>query len=327
VNLSGIFVPLVTPFDPSGAVDVDALRGLGRDVLRAGAAGLVVLGTTGEPATLTPGERAEVLAVGRELGGPLLVGVGGSSTADCVAEVAALPAGVVAMVVVPPYTRPGEAGVIAHFEAVAAAARVPVVVYHVPYRTGQQLSPATLLRLAAIPNVIGMKLADGPIGAGTLALLAAVPPGFAVLGGDDAVISPLLALGAAGGILASAHVATASFVGLHEAWRSGDVARARPLGADLAELSTALFAEPNPAVVKAVLHAQGRIATPAVRLPLLPASDQARDAALAVLSPQGTGTARTGAEGTGTQGTSTQGTGTQRNGRPPREGRPAVVNV
>ncbi|MER7007081.1 dihydrodipicolinate synthase family protein [Dactylosporangium sp. NPDC000555] len=273
----------MTPFDPSGAVDAAALRALGESVLAAGAAGLVALGTTGEPSTLSAAERAEVVSACRSLGAPLLIGVGGNSTAACAAEVAALPPGVAAMVVVPPYTRPGEAGVVAHFRAVAAASPVPVVVYHVPYRTGQLLSPPALLKISSIPGVVGMKLADGPVSGDTLAFLAAVPPGFAVLGGDDAVISPLLALGASGGILASAHVETAAYVSLYEAWRTGDVAAARKLGSGLAALSAALFAEPNPAVVKAVLHAQGRIATPSVRLPLLPASDAARDAALALL--------------------------------------------
>ncbi|WP_344612841.1 dihydrodipicolinate synthase family protein [Dactylosporangium salmoneum] len=273
--MDGIFVPLVTPFDASGDVDAVALRGLAESVLDAGAAGLVALGTTGEPATLSAAERAlvvaEAAAACRLRAAPLLVGVGGSSTAATVAEVGALPAGVVAMVVVPPYTRPGEAGVLAHFRAVAAASPVPVVAYHVPYRTGQAMSLDALLELAAIPNVAGMKLADGPVTGDTVALLAAAPPGFAVLGGDDAVISPLLALGAQGGILASAHVATEAFVALRAAWRDGDVATARRLGAGLAALSAALFAEPNPAVIKAVLHAEGRIATPGVRLPLLPA--------------------------------------------------------
>jgi 4-hydroxy-tetrahydrodipicolinate synthase len=240
----------------------------------------VALGTTGEPATLSPQERAAVVEACAATGAPVLVGVGGGSTAGCVAEVAGLPAGTAAMVVVPPFTRPGEAGVVAHFRAVAAAAVGPVVVYHVPYRTGQALSTAALLELAAIPNVVGMKLSDGAVSPATVALLAAAPPGFAVLGGDDAVISPLLALGGRGGILASAHVATARFVDLYDAWGKGDVVAARALGGRLAALSEALFAEPNPAVVKAVLHAQGRIPTPAVRLPLLPATAGARERAL-----------------------------------------------
>ncbi|UWP86197.1 dihydrodipicolinate synthase family protein [Dactylosporangium fulvum] len=272
MDLSGIFVPLVTPFAADGSADLAALHDLAASVLDAGAAGLVALGTTGEPATLTAAEREDVVAVCAKFGVPLLVGVGGSSTAACAEAVRDLPAGTAAMVVVPPYVRPGDAGVLAHFRAVAAASPVPVVVYHVPYRTGQALTTETLLELAAIPNVAGMKLADGPVSGDTVAFLGAAPRSFAVLGGDDAVISPVLALGAHGGVLASAHVATASFVALFEAWRDGDVDRARALGHRLAALAAALFAEPNPAVIKAVLHAQGRIRTPAVRLPLLPAS-------------------------------------------------------
>ncbi|WP_432972823.1 4-hydroxy-tetrahydrodipicolinate synthase family protein [Dactylosporangium sp. CA-233914] len=280
MDLNGIFVPLVTPFDADGAVDRGALRALAEGVLAEGAAGLVALGTTGEPATLSAREKAIVVETAAATGAPLLVGVGGSSTAAGVEQVRALPPGTAALVLVPPYTRPGEAGVVAHFRAVAGAASGPVVVYHVPYRTGQPLSVDTLLELAAIPGVAGMKLSDGAITADTVALFAAAPEHFAILGGDDAVISPLLAIGASGGILASAHVATARYTALCDAWRSGDAATARALGPGLAELSAALFAEPNPAVVKAVLHHQGRIPTPAVRLPLLPATAAARDRAL-----------------------------------------------
>jgi 4-hydroxy-tetrahydrodipicolinate synthase len=157
------------------------------------------------------------------------------------------------------------------------------VVYHVPYRTGQSLSADALRRLAALPGVVGVKYAVGGIDADTVALLAEPPAGFAVLGGDDAFISPLLALGAHGGILASAHVCTAEFAELVHAWRTGNLTRARTLGHRLAALSTALFAEPNPTVIKAVLHAQGRIPTAAVRLPLLPAAPDTTQAALRYL--------------------------------------------
>ncbi|MFB9185529.1 4-hydroxy-tetrahydrodipicolinate synthase family protein [Dactylosporangium sucinum] len=273
--MDGIYVPLITPFDAAGSVDFDALHDLAGSLLADGVAGFVALGTTGEPATLSEAERDEVVAVCAKLGAPLLVGAGGSGTDATIEAVRRLPSGVTAMVMVPPYLRPGPAGVLAHFRAVAAASPVPIVVYHVPYRTGQALDTPTLLELAAIPGVAGLKLAGGPISGDTIELLGAVPAGFSVLGGDDAVISPLLALGACGGILASAHVDTAAFVELHAAWRAGDVGRARPLGHRLAGLARALFAEPNPAVIKAVLHAEGRIPSPAVRLPLLPASPEA----------------------------------------------------
>jgi 4-hydroxy-tetrahydrodipicolinate synthase len=132
------------------------------------------------------------------------------------------------------------------------------------------LSANAIRRLAGISGVIGIKHAAGGIDAETIDLMADPPPGFAILGGDDPFISPMLALGAHGGILASAHLATTDFVELVQAWQAGDAARARSLGHRLAVLSSALFAEPNPTVIKAALHAQGRIPTPDVRLPLLP---------------------------------------------------------
>jgi 4-hydroxy-tetrahydrodipicolinate synthase len=173
------------------------------------------------------------------------------------------------LTVVPPFVRPGEAGVVAYFAHLAEASPVPLIAYDVPHRTGQYLSVDALRRLAAIPGVVGVKYSPGGINADTIALMADVPTGFAVLGGDDPFISPLLALGAHGGILASAHIATADFARLIAAWHAGDVTEARALGHRLAKLSIALFSEPNPVVIKAVLHAQGRIPSPTVRLPLL----------------------------------------------------------
>jgi 4-hydroxy-tetrahydrodipicolinate synthase len=188
---------------------------------------------------------------------------------------------VAALTAVPAFVRPGEAGTLAHLTHLAGRSPVPLVVYDVPYRTGQYLSAGTLLALAAVPGIVGVKYAAGGINADTLALLADPPAGFAVLGGDDPFISPLLALGAHGGILASAHLATAEFAELIAAWQVGDVAAARAAGHRLVPLSTALFAEPNPTVIKAVLHAQGRIPSPGVRLPLLPAHPDSIPSALA----------------------------------------------
>nr|BFE72319.1 4-hydroxy-tetrahydrodipicolinate synthase [Actinoplanes digitatis] len=257
---------------------LEALECLAHDALGSGATGLVALGTTAEPAALTAGERravVEVVArVCRERHAPLVVG------ADSAAEVAGLRGVAGALSLVPPFLRPGEDGVVAHFEALAAVAAVPLIVYHVPYRTGQQLSTGALRRITAIDGIAGIKYANGGIDAGTAELLADPPADFAVLGADDAVLSPLLAMGAHGGILASAHVATADFAGLVAAWHAGDAVRARALGGRLAALSLALFAEPNPTVIKGVLHALGRIPTAAVRLPLLPAGAATVAAAL-----------------------------------------------
>ncbi|MFG2821325.1 dihydrodipicolinate synthase family protein [Kitasatospora sp. NPDC048365] len=286
MELQGIHVPLVTPFAADGSVALDALERLAHDALAAGAAGLVALGTTGEPAVLEPEEKAAVVAVCRRAcdahGALLTVGAGSGPTGAAGRALAELD-GVAdaALVAVPAFLRPGPAGTLAHFAELAARSPVPLMIYHVPYRTGQPLDAATLLELLALPGVAGTKYAAGGIDEETVALLAAGPAG--VLVGDDPYLSPMLAMGAAGGVLASAHLATGDFVELAEAWRKGDADRARALGHRLSTLSRALFTEPNPTVIKGVLHAQGRIPTPDVRLPLLPASPGAVQRALAAL--------------------------------------------
>ncbi|KPI04437.1 Dihydrodipicolinate synthase [Actinobacteria bacterium OV450] len=277
-SLHGIHVPLVTPFTRAGEVAADALEALAHQVLDEGATGIVALGTTGEAAALDAAESdlvTDVCArVCRERGAALTVGAGASGTGAAAAALGRLakwPEVGAALVSVPSFVRPGAAGVLAHFARLAELSPVPLVVYHIPYRTGQRLDAAALRALGELPGVAGMKYAGGGIGEEAVALLGGPPEGFAVLAGDDVYLSPLLAMGAAGGILASAHLATARFAELAAAWRDGDVPRARTLGHGLARLSAALFAEPSPVVLKGVLHAQGRIPTPDVRLPLLPA--------------------------------------------------------
>jgi 4-hydroxy-tetrahydrodipicolinate synthase len=278
-----ILVPLVTPFDAQGRVAVGALEALAHEVLRDGAAGLVALGTTAEAAALDAAERAEVAAVVgrvcRERGARFVLGASGGATAAAVRELRALgelpvvPDAVLAGV--PSFTRPGEAGVLAHFTELAAAGPVPLIVYHVPYRTGQPLTARALRELAALPGVTGVKYATGGIDAETVALLGDHPDGFEILAGDDIFAPALLALGAAGGILASAHLATGRWAEL-AAGKPGGPA----LGHRLAALAAALFREPNPTVIKAVLYAEGRIPTPDVRLPLLPPASATVDDAL-----------------------------------------------
>ncbi|TWD84139.1 4-hydroxy-tetrahydrodipicolinate synthase [Kribbella amoyensis] len=268
MTLTGLYVPLITPFDDNDKVALDALEKLAVDTLTAGAAGLVALGTTAEPSSLSEAERRTVLdvvaGVCHAQNAQLIVG---ANTPDALAKLTDRTAA--ALTLVPPFVRPGERGVVAYFEHLAAVSPVPLVAYHVPYRTGQSLSAATIRRLAAIRAVVGIKYAAGGIDEDTVDLMAEQPADFAVLGGDDPFIAPLLALGATGGILASALVAPAEFAALLDAYREGDLGTARPLGHKLAKLSRALFAAPNPTVIKAVLHACGTIPTPAVRLPLV----------------------------------------------------------
>ena len=279
--MTGLYIPLVTPFDVDGSVAVDALEQLATETLDAGARGLVVLGTTGEPAALTDDEKHTVVDVAsRVCSGRDVSLIVGANTPAAVTEWGSRDDVTAIMSLVPPFIRPGEAGVVAYFEHLATIGDVPLIVYDIPQRTGQYLSADTLRRIGGIERVVGIKYAPGNMNVDTISLLADPPPDTAILGGDDPFMSPLLALGADGAIAASAHVATADFVRLIDLWHAGDVARARQLGEKLSRLATSLFTEPNPTVTKGVLHAQGRIPTAAVRLPLLPATSAHVDEAM-----------------------------------------------
>jgi 4-hydroxy-tetrahydrodipicolinate synthase len=168
--------------------------------------------------------------------------------------------------------RPSEAAIVAHLKLVAERSPVPVVVYNIPYRTGRGLGAASLLDLAATDNVAGVKQAVDGIDADTLTVLAEAPEDFAVLGGDDPYLFPMTLMGAPGAIAASANLVTERFVAMIEDGLAGEVAAGRAHAEALLPLVRALFAEPSPAVIKALLHAEGRIPTADVRMPLSNAS-------------------------------------------------------
>ncbi|MDL5159211.1 dihydrodipicolinate synthase family protein [Actinomycetospora termitidis] len=290
VDLAGLWVPLVTPFTARDEVDLVALRRLASSVLDDGAHGLVALGTTAEPTSLGAEERHAVVdvcaEVAAERGAGLIVAAGTNDTRTTLARHEALadvPGVTAALTVVPYYVRPTGAAVVAHLTAVADRSPVPVVVYNVPVRTGRGLGAAALLDLAAHPRIVGLKQAVGALDVDTLEVLASAPPGFAVLAGDDAFIAPTVLLGGRGAITASAHVATERFAALVTAASAGRTEAVREHAAALLPLVTALFAEPNPVVTKALLHATGRIPTPDVRMPLLPSSAEALTRALGAL--------------------------------------------
>jgi 4-hydroxy-tetrahydrodipicolinate synthase len=278
-GLGGLLVPLVTPFVQDGSVDLAALERLAHEVLDDGADGLVALATTAEASSLDERERDAVIAVcsavAAQRGVPLIVGAGTNDTRTTIARHEALAGveGVTASIaVVPYYVRPSEAAIVAHFQAVAARSPLPIVAYNIPYRTGKGLGTAALLELAGTDGIVAVKQAVGAVDADTLQLLAAAPADFAVLCGDDAFMLPLLLMGARGAIAASAHLCTDRFAALVAAARDGLLEEARAHSEALLGLVLALFAEPSPAVLKAMLHDAGRIATPDVRMPLQGAS-------------------------------------------------------
>jgi 4-hydroxy-tetrahydrodipicolinate synthase len=256
LQLRGGYVPLVTPFDRRGDVDLDALEHLTDEVLSAGAAGVVALATTGEPTSLDDAERDAVVAacsrVCTDRGAGLIVGAGTNDTRTTLARheaLADIPGVVASLAVVPYYVRPTEAAIVAHFQLVAARSPVPLVTYNVPYRTGQGLPAASLLELASTDNIAGVKQAVGDIDADTLTVLARAPEGFAVLAGDDPYLFPMILMGAPGAIAASANLYTRRFVTMIEHGLAGEVTPGRALAEALLPLVRALFAEPSPAVI------------------------------------------------------------------------------
>ena len=291
---SGIFVPVVTPFGADGKVDLASLEALTAAVVADGASGVVALATTGEPHMLDEGERAAVVEtiarVCADRDATLVVGAGTNDTRTTIAlheELASVPGARASLAVVPYYVRPSESAVVRHFQAVAERSPVPLIVYNIPYRTGRGLGAQALLELAATENIAGVKQAVGGIDADTLTVLAESADRFALLGGDDAFLYPLVLMGGTGAIAASSHLCTRRFVDMIECGRSGDLARGREHAEALLPLVLALFAEPSPAVIKAALHLEGRIPTPDVRMPMSPASPEAVERVRSALAAAG----------------------------------------
>ena len=270
-RLSGVWVPLITPF-ADGEVDLASYRRLVEHYLGKGVSGLIPLGTTGEAPTLDDDEAEAIVdeTIGVVAGRvPVLVGIGGNATHKVLKMLKRLERhafdGIVS--VCPYYNRPTQDGLSRHFTAIAHATDRPILVYNIPYRTSVNLQNETLLALARLPNIVGVKDSSGSI-AQSLDLLARRPDDFSVLTGDDALLFTLLANGADGGILASAHVATERFVEIARLMSANDHLGARALWTPLAPVIPKLFQEANPMPIKHCLWRQGLIASPECRLPL-----------------------------------------------------------
>ena len=270
-EISGIWLPVITPF-VDGAVDLVGYERLLEHYLTRGVTGIFPLGTTGESPTLDEDEmEALVACTVRVVAGriPIFVGVGGNATAKVLKTLARLErypfAGIVS--VCPYYNRPGQDGLRAHFTRIAEATSREILIYNIPYRTSVNLANDTLLRLAELPNIVGVKDSSGNL-AQSLELLRHRPRGFAVMTGDDASLYTMLAHGGDGGILASAHLSTERFVEVHERMRANDHRAACAVWAGLASLIPFLFKEANPMPIKHCLWRQGLIASPECRLPL-----------------------------------------------------------
>jgi 4-hydroxy-tetrahydrodipicolinate synthase len=269
--ISGIWVPLITPFK-DGSVDLVSYRRLIEHYVGKGVSGFFPLGTTGEAPTINDDEEDAIVAetvdtvAGRV---PIFVGIGGNATAKVIKKIRRLDrfefSGIVS--VCPYYNRPTQAGMYEHFTAISEATERKVLIYNIPYRTSVNLSNETLLRLAELPNIVGVKDCSGSF-AQSLDLLMSRPAGFSVMTGEDALFFPLLCSGANGGVLASAHLATDRFVKIAHGVAANNLAGARAIWEPLQRFIPRLFEEANPIPIKHCLWRQGLIASPECRLPL-----------------------------------------------------------
>lgn len=275
--LQGSMVALVTPMHPDGSLDFDSYRKLIDWHAAEGTDALVVVGTSGESPTVDVDEHAELIKVAVEHSAgrlPVIAGVGGNSTAEAIdltrhAKAVGAQAG---LSVVPYYNKPTQEGLYQHFRAIAEAVDLPSVLYNVPGRSVADMSNDTILRLAQVPGIIGVKDATGDIARGAM-LVRDAPASFSVVSGDDATAAALMLLGGRGNISVTANVAPKLMHELCVAAVKGDVALTRQLNAKLATLNKVLFIESNPIPVKWAIAEMG-LSKLGYRLPLTPLDEQ-----------------------------------------------------
>jgi 4-hydroxy-tetrahydrodipicolinate synthase len=275
--ITGSIVAIVTPMHEDGSLDLAGLRRLVDFHVREGTDAIVIVGTTGESPTVNVDEHCELIRVTVEQAAgriPVIAGTGANSTAEAIelTHFARKAGAAAALSVVPYYNKPTQEGLYRHFRAVAEAVDIPVILYNVPGRTVADMSNDTALRLAEIPNVIGIKDATGNIERGTDLIMRA-PEGFAVYSGDDASACALMLLGARGDISVVANVAPRLMHEMCAAALAGHVATARALNQRLFGLHRHLFCEANPIPVKWACQQLGLVEG-GMRLPLTPLSPE-----------------------------------------------------
>jgi 4-hydroxy-tetrahydrodipicolinate synthase len=269
----GILPAIITPFrrDSGKGLDIEGLRSNIESLLECGIHGIVPCGSTGESATLTFEEHEQVISATVEIVDgrvPVLAGTGSNNTEEAIRLTrSARDAGADgALIISPYYNKPNRSGLVKHFTKIADLG-LPIVLYNVPGRTGQNLQPDLVAELARHPNIVGIKEASGDITQISRIIEETRDEDFVVLSGDDAMTLPILALGGAGVISVTANVNPRLMVQMYDAFRAGDLARAQDLHYTLAPLMRAMFVDTNPIPVKKAVDLLGMAAGP-VRLPL-----------------------------------------------------------
>lgn len=286
-RFGNVLTAMVTPFDASGALDLDGAQRLAKWLQANGNDGLVIAGTTGEAPVLTDNERLSLFAaVAEAVTIPVIAGTGTNDTLHSIhmtKEASKL--GVAGLLVVAPYyNRPPQSGIEAHIRAVAAASDLPIIVYDIPVRTGRKISTSTLLKLAHdVPTVVALKDAAGNP-AETANVIAAAPPGFEVYSGDDGLTLPLLAVGAVGVIGVATHWSAIDHQQMFSCWQDGDTVGAMAINQRLLESFAYETGDesPNPIPSKVMMNLLG-IAVGECRLPMGPPADFVVEKAKVVL--------------------------------------------
>ena len=288
--LKGSLVALITPMNQDGSINYEQLRDLIDWHIENGTDGIVAVGTTGESATLPVEEHLAVIEatvkhVNKRI--PVIAGTGANNTVEAIAlSKAAEQAGAdYTLSVVPYYNKPSQEGIYQHFKAIAEATSIPMVIYNVPGRTVVSMSNDTILRLAKIPNIVGVKEASGKIGS-NIELINSVPEGFAVLSGDDPTGLPFMLCGGHGVVTVAANVAPKLFADMCRAALEGDIATARRLNEQLIPIYNTMFCEPSPAAPKWGLSLLGKC-EPHVRLPLVALTEAGQAKVRAALEKSG----------------------------------------
>jgi 4-hydroxy-tetrahydrodipicolinate synthase len=271
--IQGSLVAIVTPMFADGQIDYDSYRRLVDWHIEQGTAAIVAVGTTGESPTVTVQEHVEIIRVTVEQARgrvPVIAGTGANSTAEAIelTKQAKSVGAAMTLQVVPYYNKPNQEGLFQHFKAIAEQGGLPVILYNVPGRTVADLHNDTVIRLAQLPNIIGIKDATGDLARGT-DLLRRVPKGFSVLSGNDDSALGLILLGGQGVISVTANIAPAAMAQMCAAALRGDLVTARQLNNQLMDMHLKFFVEPNPVPLKWAMHKAGLI-PPGVRLPLVP---------------------------------------------------------
>jgi 4-hydroxy-tetrahydrodipicolinate synthase len=270
----GVLPAIITPFKDDYSLDEEGLRRNIEFLQEAGISGIVPCGTTGESATLTFDEHKRVVEVAIDCATvPVVAGTGSNNTREALElTLHAADAGAdAALLITPYYNKPNDRGMFEHYKIIAESCDIPIILYNVPKRTGADLRPDLVKRLAGLKNIIGIKEASGSISQVSQVIEQTRETGFVVLSGDDDMTLPIMALGGAGVISVVANVAPRKTVEMVEAMARGDLDEARKLHFQLAPLVRSMFLETNPIPVKAACRLMGLAAGP-LRLPLAPMS-------------------------------------------------------